>query len=309
MRTVIVHLLILTVLWPAAARAFDLFSVVLPQVQEGNQLYQDQYFDQALEKYESAEQRVTREPRIHFNRGDALFKLGRHKEAREAYLRATGTDDPVLKKRNYYNIGNTFLAEGGFPDAIAYYRRALEIDNQYDDARFNLELALQAIQQQKQNQDQKKKQDKEKQDQEKQDQEKQDQEKQDQEKQDQEKQDQEKQDQEKQDQEKQDQEKQDQEKQDQEKQDQEKKDQEQQDQKQKQDQEKQEQQKKDQEQEEQKQQKPQDASGQKPQEEPGRLSKAQIRDLLDAMRENEKPFQMDRFMLPKFKRKKVEKDW
>ena len=35
----------------------------------------------------------------------------------------------------------------------------------------------------------------------------------------------------------------------------------------------------------------------------------EIKDLLDAMRENEKPFQMDRFILPEYKPGRVEKDW
>ena len=44
---------------------------------------------------------------------------------------------------------------------------------------------------------------------------------------------------------------------------------------------------------------------------PGRLSQAQIHDLLDAERENEKPFQMHKFVIPTLKHrdKKVDKDW
>ncbi len=45
--------------------------------------------------------------------------------------------------------------------------------------------------------------------------------------------------------------------------------------------------------------------------EPGKLTKAQILDLLKSESQNEKPFQMQRFLLPEFKRKdrNVDKDW
>jgi Ca-activated chloride channel family protein len=316
------------VLQAEPAAAFDLFSRVFEPVEQGNQRYQEQHYDQALDEYERAEQLLEREPRIHFNRGDALFKLGRFREARDAFLRATGSEDPGLKKKNYYNIGNTFLSEGGFRDAITYYRRALEIDPGFDDARFNLELALRAIQQQQQQQkegdsgqqkddggQQEKKQDEgdKQQDQEGSKEQQQEKEKQD------EKEDQQQEgDQQQQDQKEQQEKDQQQQKDGENRDDQEQKGDEQESQM-KDQQEKQEQQSEQQQSQEQKSgkddekpvemQKPPDPDGAKPKADPRQLSRAQIKDLLDAMRENEKPFQMDRFILPEYKPGRVEKDW
>jgi Ca-activated chloride channel family protein len=306
-------LIVLLLAGPAAG--LDPFSTTLQSVEEGNQLYGEQHFEQALDKYESAEQIVQREPRIHFNRGDALYKLGRPKEAREAYLRATGTEDRVLKKKNYYNIGNTFLAEGAFQDAISYYRRALELDESYDDARYNLELAIRALKQQQQQQKDKsgdqgdkdqKQQDGEK-DQKQDEDEKQQQEQDDEEKQ----QDQQKDQQQQEDQQQQkDQQEEEKKQQEDPQQDQQEKDgQQEQDQQKDQQQQDGEQQPREQEDPQKAEQKPKDTPGKEPKEVPGRLSKAQVRDLLDSMRENEKPFQMERFLLPEYKRKKVDKDW
>jgi len=42
---------------------------------------------------------------------------------------------------------------------------------------------------------------------------------------------------------------------------------------------------------------------------PGQLSPKQVEALLEAMRQNEKPFQMHRFVLPEYKDKKIKKDW
>jgi len=143
-------------LLPARSRAEGFFSRPQEQVQKGNELFHEQHYDQSIEQYERAEQLLSREPRVHFNRGDALFKLGRFKEAREAFLRSTGSDEPSLKKKTYYNIGNTYLSEGTPKEAIPFYRKALELDPSYDDARFNLELAVTLQEQQKKQQEQNK---------------------------------------------------------------------------------------------------------------------------------------------------------
>jgi len=142
--------------FPQLAGAVDLFSQSVLSIEEGNELYRKKNFEQALEQYERAEQIHIQEPRVNFNRGNALYKLGYFKAAREAYFRSLSVQDPGLKKKVYYNIGNTFLAGGAYLDAMSYYRRSLEIDVGFDDARFNLEIALQALKLQKQNQDHRK---------------------------------------------------------------------------------------------------------------------------------------------------------
>ncbi len=279
-------------------------------VAEGNRLYEERHFEQALERYEDAEKQFEAEPSIQFDRGNALFKLGRSKEAREAFLRALGTEDKALKARNYYNIGNTFLAEKAYKDSMVYYRRALELEPAFDDARYNLELALMALaQQEKQKQpddsdkgDKKQDQDKKKEDKKDQSEKKKDQRDEgdsekgdgDKDKKDQDKKDQDKKDQDKKDQDKKDQDKKDQDKQEQDKKDQDKQDQQGQPEDQQADQR-------------------QSSRSSASEQEAGRLSKQQVRDLLDAMRDNEKPFQMHKFLLPEFKRrnhdKDMKKDW
>jgi Ca-activated chloride channel family protein len=310
----------------APAWAFDPFAREQESVEAGNNSYTEQHFDQALDLYEQAELEVEQEPKIHYNRGAALFKLGRPKEAREAYLRASGLDDPQMKKQNYYNIGNTFLAEGAFHDAVPYYRRALEIDPGFDDARYNLELALMAIKQQEQQQQQQQDGQSDQQDKkEGQDQKKEEQQK-DEEKEgskDQGKDEKEQED--KQEGEQQDQKEQEK---DQQQEQQDQKDQEgQKDQKEQEGQEDQKEQEKDQQaekqegqeqqgdqkeqQEQQEKQEEKQAGKPKPQPKkiPGQLTQAEFRDLLDSMRESEKPFQMHKFELPEYRQQQKEKDW
>jgi tetratricopeptide (TPR) repeat protein len=293
-KTGLIVVVLANLLGIAPVMAFDMFSRPLGPVEEGNQYYQDQHYDKALERYEAAEELVEQDPRVHFNRGAALYKLGRPKEAREEFLRASGTEQPELKKKNYYNIGNTFLSEGSYKDAISYYRRALEIDSEYDDARHNLEMAVRAIKQQEQQQKESQDGDKDKSEGDK-SKEKEDGEQESEEDGKKEDQDKEQGEQENKD----DQEKQKEESQkDQEEQGQEK------------DQQQDQQQDQEQQQQEQQQQQPQSGGPQEmPEPEEGKMSKQQAMELLDAMQENEKPFQMHRFVMPQYKQKKVEKDW
>lgn len=347
-RAVLLAALAASLITAGTGRAAELFSRRLEPVEKGNRLYHQQHFDQALDRYEQAEQQLEREPRIHFNRGAALYKLGRPKDAREAFLRATGTDNPELKKKTYYNIGNTFLSEGSLRDAISYYRRSLEIDPAYDQARFNLELALRALEQQKQQQkqgdsgnddqqgDQEQKQDQQQQDGDQQQEQQGEQEQQQSDEKQQDRQDRSEQQGEDQQQEQgeQGEQERDEKQQGEQQQDQAgqqgEQEQEQQQQQKQRDQQGDEQQDRQpdeaaqqqreaeqdqsqrqragQEQESDPQRQP-DSSGSQPRQEPGELSRAQVKDLLDTMRENEKPFQMNRFMLPQYKRRDAEKDW
>ncbi|MFV8752074.1 hypothetical protein ACNOYE_16125 [Nannocystaceae bacterium ST9] len=259
-----------------------------PDVDAAVAAYEAGDWELATEHLDAAVERRGDRPELYYDRGLVLLAQADKEGAREAFQRGTESDVPGVLASSHYQLGNLAMMDEDWEAAIAEYIGCLRAQPDHQNAKWNLEIALQRKREQE-----KKEQDQEKQDQEKQDQEKQDQENQDQEKQDQEKQDQEKQDQEKQDQEKQDQENQDQEKQDQEKQDQEKQD------PQKQDQEKQDPQKQDQEKQD--------------QQEPAEPEQAEAKPIetgdLDAALE-----QLDRqdeFMLgrPRGSRRPVEKDW
>lgn len=129
-----------------------------PDVDEGNQAFKKGHYDQALEHYRSAESRGV-DPRLHFDMGAALYKLGEQAEdedekakllaqAEEQFRRAADTDDQALKSSAYYNLGNAMYQRQQWEDAISAYKRALRASPRNESARHNLEMALRQRQKQ-----------------------------------------------------------------------------------------------------------------------------------------------------------------
>jgi len=118
------------------------FSREDPRVKTANQAYAAGKYDEALRGYEDALREHPNAPELQFDRGNALFKLGRQAEAREAYLSALGARDSSLKAQDYYNMGNALWEMDKNDEAAEAYRRALMIDPNFEEARHNLELLL-----------------------------------------------------------------------------------------------------------------------------------------------------------------------
>src|SRR5262249_43514532 len=75
--------------------------------------------------------------------------------AAEAYERALGAAASDLAPKAAYNLGNALFKDEKYDDAVKAYMRALKAAPKDADAKHNLELALRALQEQKQKQQQK----------------------------------------------------------------------------------------------------------------------------------------------------------
>lgn len=74
----------------------------------------------------------------------AQYRAGQYQQAAEQ-LKAIDTADAQ------YNRGNALAKSGDLQQALAAYQRALELQPQHDDAKYNLELVKKALQEQQQN--------------------------------------------------------------------------------------------------------------------------------------------------------------
>lgn len=124
------------------------------KISSGNRAYGDGNHESALLRYQEAESLDSTIAVPHFNAGDAFYRLGQFPEGARKFLRSATSPDDSVAAMSYYNLGNSMFKTGDLESAAEAYRRALLIEPDDDDAKYNLELALRMIEQQQQQQQQ-----------------------------------------------------------------------------------------------------------------------------------------------------------
>jgi Ca-activated chloride channel family protein len=190
---------------------FFLFNKIIFSQDQGLEHYNNQKFDDAKKYYEALIVGNESIPEAHFGKGAASYKLGEFDSARDSFDKSLKSSDDLVKSKAYYNLGNTFYKNNKKDEAIKYYRKALELNPNDKEAKFNYELLKYHPDPPKEDNQDQQNQDQQNQEQENQEQENQEQENQEQEDQEQEDQEQEGQEQEDEEQEGQEQEDQEQE--------------------------------------------------------------------------------------------------
>lgn len=110
------------------------------KVAEGNQLFAEEKFDEANNKYQDALLENPASPEIQFNVGNVLYKKNSHEKALESYQKSLDSDDALFQSQSYYNIGNTLYKSGKLPESILAYEQALKLNPDDMDAKYNLEF-------------------------------------------------------------------------------------------------------------------------------------------------------------------------
>ncbi len=127
---------------PGFATALGVLEKNHPIVEQGRKAYEKGDYEEALRQFDAAKKDLPSSASLDFNRGNALFKLGRMEEANQAYHRALETERSDLKEKDYYNLGNVWAQMGNVKEAVAAYRKALTLDPKDEEARHNLEVML-----------------------------------------------------------------------------------------------------------------------------------------------------------------------
>lgn len=109
------------------------------QVTEGNKLYAEEKYDEANNKYRDALIESPESPIVNFNIGDVQYKKRNFEEAIKSYEKSTFSDNISLQSKTYYNIGNTLYKMAKLPESILAYKKALELNPEDEDAKYNLE--------------------------------------------------------------------------------------------------------------------------------------------------------------------------
>lgn len=122
-------------------------------VREGNKLYEQKKYKEAAVDYQKA---IAKDPTYlpgMFNLGNSLYQQKQFDAARKVLNATVKTaKDKESKAGANYNIGNTYMQEQKWGDAIQAYKQTLRNNPQDADAKYNLSYATEMLKKQ-QNQD------------------------------------------------------------------------------------------------------------------------------------------------------------
>lgn len=125
-------------------------------IKKGNKAYEKKEYDNAIKNYQQATIKNPVNAAAQYNLGNALYKNNKAEDAVQAYDGAlSNATSKADRSKAYYNKGVVLQNSNKLPECIDAYKNALKLNPQDDDARQNLQKALQQQkeQQKKENKD------------------------------------------------------------------------------------------------------------------------------------------------------------
>ena len=119
-------------------------------IKRGNTHYNVEAYDAALEAYQSAAKDRPEDAISRYNLGAALYQKQQFEKASDEFRRSLDASDPAHRAQGYYNLGNAQAQLNDIEGAIRSYKSALRLNPADLDAKHNLELALEKLQQESQ---------------------------------------------------------------------------------------------------------------------------------------------------------------
>lgn len=133
--------------------------------------YNEGKYEDALKDYNRLLEKKKDDPRLHFNAGAAAYQSRQLDQAAKEFNESLASPDLLLQQRSYYNLGNTLYRMGQQnPDAskkqetwensMKQYESALKLNQQDNDAKYNLEFVKKQLEELKKQQSQQQQSDK-----------------------------------------------------------------------------------------------------------------------------------------------------
>ena len=187
---------------------FILLSILIQSLlaqDEGMLNYQKQNYKAAEEYYESVLQNDDSNSKAYFGKGSSLYMQNDLKNAEISFNESIADSEELLQSKAYFNLGNISYKNNKMDEALQFYKKALELNPDDDEARFNYEfIKYQKKPEEEKNEDKK---DKDKENEDKKDEDKKDEDKKDEDKKDENKENEDRKDEDKKDEDKKDDEK------------------------------------------------------------------------------------------------------
>jgi Flp pilus assembly protein TadD len=111
-------------------------------VAEGNQKFEEKKFSTAETDYRIAQSKTEKNSVATYNLGNSIYKQKQTGEARIAYAKTVQTSkDKAEKHKAFHNMGNTYMIEKDYQNAVEAYKNALRNNPNDEESRYNYALA------------------------------------------------------------------------------------------------------------------------------------------------------------------------
>ncbi|MBF0362231.1 MAG: VWA domain-containing protein [Oligoflexia bacterium] len=129
----------------STAKSESSSSIFKGKAQQGESYYKDKKYDLALKNYLDAQIEDPKNEQLKYNMANSYYKMGQFEEADKLFQSLTQSNDPKISFKALYNLGNTSYRQGKLYEAVEFYKQALKINPNDEDAKFNLEFVQKEI--------------------------------------------------------------------------------------------------------------------------------------------------------------------
>lgn len=125
-------------------------------IRKGNDSLKEKAYDKALDNFLKAQVELPNNRQLDYNIGIAHYRLGKFERARDAFEKASLSDDVTLAEKSNYNLGNVQIKLKKLETARDSYKRVLKDNPKNKKAADNLAVVEKMIEAQKKKKDDKK---------------------------------------------------------------------------------------------------------------------------------------------------------